>query len=98
MNNEEIQANKKKKQKEKLITDIQKNFKSLEEIFKTKKVQEIFNSIGLFSFEEYSKFFQNLSNKEFIAKYDAITHDFSVFKGLLYLILAVLCFASFINI
>ena len=41
---------------------------------------------------------KNLSNKEFIAKYDAITHDFSVFKGLLYLILAVLCFASFIII
>ena len=64
MNNEEL-SNKRKKQKEKLISDIQTNFKALEEIFKTKKVQEIFNSIGLFSFEEYSKFFQNLSNKEY---------------------------------
>ena len=52
-------------EKEKLISDIQLNFKALEEIFKTKKAQEIFNSIGLFSFEEYSKFFQNLSNKEY---------------------------------
>ena len=64
MNNEEL-SNKRKKQKEKLISDIQTNFKALEEIFKTKKVQELFNSIGLFSFEEYSKFFQNLSNKEY---------------------------------
>ena len=65
MNNEELLAHKRKRAKEKLISDIQINFKTLEEIFKTEKAQNIFNSIGLFSFEEYSKFFQNLSNKEY---------------------------------
>ena len=41
-----------------------------------------------------------LSNKEFIAKYDAIINDLStiIFKGFFYIILAVLCFASFIII
>ena len=62
-NNEELLNH--KRNREKLITDIQTNFKTLEDIFKTEKAQNIFNSIGLFSFEEYSKFFQNLSNKEY---------------------------------
>ena len=67
MNNEEQQLlnQKRKRAKEKLISDIQANFKTLEEIFKTEKAQNLFNSIGLFSFDEYSKFFQNLANKEY---------------------------------
>ena len=44
--------------------DIIKNFTTLEEIFKTERVQNIFNSLGKFSLEEYVKYFQNLSNKE----------------------------------
>ena len=64
-NNEELLNHKRNREKEKLITDIQTNFKTLEDIFKTEKAQNIFNSIGSFSFEEYSKFFQNLSNKEY---------------------------------
>ena len=52
--------NKKRKRDE-----IIKNFFDLEEIFKTERAQNIFNSLGIFSLEEYSKFFQNLSNKEY---------------------------------
>ena len=52
--------NKKRKRDE-----IIKNFNELEEIFKTERAQNIFNSLGIFSLEEYSKFFQNLSNKEY---------------------------------
>ena len=44
---------------------IQENFKQLEDIFKTADAKNIFDSIGTFSFEEYSKFLQNLSNKEY---------------------------------
>ena len=51
--------NKKRKRDE-----IIKNFTALEEIFKTERVQNIFNSLGKFSLEEYVKYFQNLSNKE----------------------------------
>ena len=64
-NTDELLNHKRNRPKEKLIADIQTNFKTLEDIFKTEKAQNIFNSIGLFSFEEYSKFFQNLSNKEY---------------------------------
>ena len=67
MNNEKLLNNKRKRAKEDIIEEIQNNFKSLEEIFKSKEAQNIFNSIGLFSFEEYSKFFQNLSNKEYMS-------------------------------
>ena len=52
--------NKKRKRDE-----VIKNFFDLEEIFKTERAQNIFNSLGIFSLEEYSKFFQNLSNKEY---------------------------------
>ena len=71
MSNDKILNQKRKRPKEdssakeELISKILSNFKPLEEIFKTEKAQNIFNSIGLFSFEEYSKFFQNLSNKEY---------------------------------
>ena len=51
----------KKRKREEII----KNFIYLEEIFKTERAQNIFNSLGKFSLEEYSKFFQNLSNKEY---------------------------------
>ena len=64
-NNEEFLKNKRKRDKEKLINEIEANFKPLEEIFKTEEAKNIFDSIGIFSFEEYSKFFQNLSNKEY---------------------------------
>ena len=67
MNNEKLLNNKRKRAKEDIIEEIQNNFKSLEEIFKSKEAQNLFNSIGLFSFEEYSKFFQNLSNKEYMS-------------------------------
>jgi hypothetical protein len=60
-----ILNNKRKRAKEELIAEIENNFKSLEEIFKKDKAQNVFDSIGSFSFEEYSKFFQNLSNKEY---------------------------------
>ena len=71
MNDDKILNQKRKRPKEdssvkeELISKILNNFQLLEEIFKTEKSQNIFNSIGLFSFEEYSKFFQNLSNKEY---------------------------------
>lgn len=65
MNSDELLKHKRKRDKEKLISDIQSNFKILEKIFQDKKAQNLFNSLGLFSFEEYSKFFQNLSNKEY---------------------------------
>ena len=65
MNKDDLLNHKRKRSKNELISDIQSNFKTLEEIFKTEKAQNLFNSIGLFSFEEYSKFFQNLSNKEY---------------------------------
>ena len=45
--------------------EIIKNFTDLEEIFKSERAQNIFNSLGKFSLEEYAKYFQNLSNKEF---------------------------------
>ena len=45
--------------------EIIKNFTDLEEIFKSERAQNIFNSLGKFSLEEYVKYFQNLSNKEF---------------------------------
>ena len=45
--------------------EIIKNFTDLEEIFKSERAQNIFNSLGKFSLEEYTKYFQNLSNKEF---------------------------------
>ena len=66
MNNEkQLLSNKRKRAKEEIIGEIENNFKLLEEIFKDKKAQNLFDSIGAFSFEEYSKFFQNLSNKEY---------------------------------
>ena len=58
-NQDVLLLNKKRKR-----DDIIKNFKTLEEIFKTERVQNIFNSLGKFSLEEYVKYFQNLSNKE----------------------------------
>ena len=66
MNNEkQLLSSKRKRAKEEIIGEIENNFKLLEEIFKDKKAQNLFDSIGAFSFEEYSKFFQNLSNKEY---------------------------------
>ena len=66
MNNEkQLLSSKRKREKEEIIGEIENNFKLLEEIFKDKKAQNLFDSIGAFSFEEYSKFFQNLSNKEY---------------------------------
>lgn len=67
MNNDELLKNKRKRTNEKddLINTIQENFKQLEDIFKTPDAKNIFDSIGTFSFEEYSKFLQNLSNKEY---------------------------------
>ena len=59
------------KEKQDLLTkkrkrdEIIKNFTDLEEIFKSERAQNIFNSLGKFSLEEYAKYFQNLSNKEF---------------------------------
>ena len=68
MNNEKQLLNSKRKRaKEEIIGEIENNFKLLEEIFKDKKAQNLFDSIGAFSFEEYSKFFQNLSNKEYMS-------------------------------
>ena len=67
MNNDELLKNKRKRvnEKDELINTIQENFKQLEDIFKTSDAKNIFDSIGTFSFEEYSKFLQNLSNKEY---------------------------------
>ena len=67
MNNDELLKNKRKRvnEKDELINTIQENFKQLEDIFKTPDAKNIFDSIGTFSFEEYSKFLQNLSNKEY---------------------------------
>lgn len=67
MKDEELLKNKRKRinEKDELINTIQENFKQLEDIFKTPDAKNIFDSIGTFSFEEYSKFLQNLSNKEY---------------------------------
>ena len=67
MSNDELLKNKRKRvnEKDELINTIQENFKQLEDIFKTPDAKNIFDSIGTFSFEEYSKFLQNLSNKEY---------------------------------
>ena len=67
MKDDELLKNKRKRtnEKDELINIIQENFKQLEDIFKTADAKNIFDSIGTFSFEEYSKFLQNLSNKEY---------------------------------
>ena len=64
MNNKEKENSDLLKRKRKR-EDIMKNFNELEGIFKSDRAQNIFNSLGIFSLEEYSKFFQNLSNKEY---------------------------------
>ena len=51
----------KKRKRDEIIA----NFNRLETIFKSEKAQNIFNSLGIFSSEEYTKFFQNLANKEY---------------------------------
>ena len=58
---ENLELLNKKRKRDEII----KNFNELEEIFKSERAQNIFNSLGKFSLEEYSKFFQNLSNKEY---------------------------------
>ena len=58
---ENLELLNKKRKRDEII----KNFNDLEEIFKSERAQNIFNSLGKFSLEEYSKFFQNLSNKEY---------------------------------
>ena len=63
MNIEKENLLNKKRKRDKILS----NFTQLEAIFKTEKAQKIFNSFGVFSFEEYSKFFQNVSNKEYIS-------------------------------
>ena len=65
MSNKESSDLLKKKRKRDKIDEIINNFRSLQSIFKTEKAQNIFNSLGKFSMEEYTKFFQNLSNKEY---------------------------------
>ena len=64
MNNKEKENQDLLKRKRKR-EEIMKNFSELEGIFKSDRAQNIFNSLGIFSLEEYSKFFQNLSNKEY---------------------------------
>ena len=61
----EIKENQELLNKKRKRDEIIKNFNDLEEIFKSERAQNIFNSLGKFSLEEYSKFFQNLSNKEY---------------------------------
>ena len=61
----EIKENQELLKKKRKRDEIIKNFNDLEEIFKSERAQNIFNSLGKFSLEEYSKFFQNLSNKEY---------------------------------
>ena len=67
MKDDELLKNKRKRtnEKDELINIIQENFKQLEDIFKTADAKNIFDSIGEFSLEEYSKFLKNISNKEY---------------------------------
>ena len=49
------------------IQKIFNNFTRMEQIFKKEEVRRLFDSLGKFSFEEYSKFFQNVANHEFLS-------------------------------
>ena len=60
-----ILNNKRKRSNKEKINEIENNFAILSEIFKTEKARNLFDSLGRFSFEEYSNFFQNLANKEY---------------------------------
>lgn len=49
------------------IQKIKNNFSRMDQIFKKEEVRRLFDSLGKFSFEEYSKFFQNVANHEFLS-------------------------------
>ena len=54
-----------RKRIEKKIEEIKKNMIKLEPIFNNQSVKEVFKGLENFKLEEFSKFFQSLSNKEF---------------------------------
>ena len=54
-----------RKRLEKKIEEIKKNMIKLEPIFNNQAVKEVFKGLENFKLEEFSKFFQSLSNKEF---------------------------------
>ncbi len=54
-----------RKRIEKKIEEIKKNMIKLEPIFNNQAVKEVFKGLENFKLEEFSKFFQSLSNKEF---------------------------------
>ena len=69
------------------IQKIFNNFTRMEQIFKKEEVRRLFESLGKFSYEEFSKFFQNIANHEFISltfhqtkSKDPITIDPSLLK------------------
>ena len=53
------------RKRQKKIEEIKKNMKILEPIFNNQAVKEVFKGLENFKLEEFSKFFQSLSNKEF---------------------------------